>query len=632
MRLRPLLYAALSVAVFGCSDDSNSNNVRANNANNTNNVNNVEDMQRSDMGDDMANSNCGFTPGADESFADPQIYTPKWAFLPWISKDISDGADTREFVQGFIDRDIPIGVVVLDSPWETAYNTFVPNEQRYPEFATMVSDLRAQNVRIVLWTTQMVNTLNFDLETGGGDTAIYPNPSPNYETGSECGYYINEGDEFTWWKGKGSAVDFWNPDGMQWWHRQQDALLEMGVAGWKLDFGEEYITTDSVQTFDGEKTFQEYSEKYYQDFYAYGADKVGTDEFVTMVRAYDQSYQFDGRFYARPEHAPVVWAGDNHRDWVGLADALDHIFRSAEAGYVVLGSDLGGYLDRDENEISRMIPFDQDNFVRWTAVSGMMPFMQLHGRDNLAPWTVETNAQETVDIYRYWATLHTELIPFWFSLAQEAYAGNAPPIIRPQGQEADWTDDYRYMLGEAFLVAPVLDETGTRDVELPAGTWFDWWDQTTEIAGDQTLQNYDATDQSVMPLFVKEGAIIPMDLLGDTSGISAFDSKGALAILAYPGGATTAFSLHGESDTVDSVSLRTSEVVLSSAPRGVVFRIHTRGRTLTSVTLNGSAMTNANSATDLESADSGWWVDAEGTFLWVKVPATTDEVSVGWSE
>src|SRR5262245_32173833 len=64
----------------------------------------------------------------------PPRHTPRWAFEPWISKDISDGPDTYAFVQGFLDRDIPVGAVVLDSPWETHYNTFVPNPSRYPEF------------------------------------------------------------------------------------------------------------------------------------------------------------------------------------------------------------------------------------------------------------------------------------------------------------------------------------------------------------------------------------------------------------------------------------------------------------------------------------------------------------------
>jgi alpha-D-xyloside xylohydrolase len=93
---------------------------------------------------------------ADEA-APPARHTPRWAFEPWISKDISDTDDTYAFVEGFASRDIPVGVVVLDSPWETQYNTFVPSPTRYHDFAKLLADLHARDIRLVLWTTQMVN-------------------------------------------------------------------------------------------------------------------------------------------------------------------------------------------------------------------------------------------------------------------------------------------------------------------------------------------------------------------------------------------------------------------------------------------------------------------------------------------
>ena len=160
-----------------------------------------------------------------------------------------------------------------------------------------------------------------------------------------------------------TSTDFFSPDAMQWWHRQQDALLDAGIDGWKLDFGESYMEEDAtLETFAGPVAHQDYSEAYYRDFLAYGRLRRGPD-FVTMVRAYDVSYDRAGRFHARPEHAPVAWMGDNHRDWDGLADALDHTFRSAAAGYVVVGSDIGGYLDRDQDNLTRTIPFDVEVFL-----------------------------------------------------------------------------------------------------------------------------------------------------------------------------------------------------------------------------------------------------------------------------
>lgn len=558
----------------------------------------------------------------------PPVYTPRWAFEPWISKDISDGPDTYAFVEGFRERDIPIGVVVLDSPWETNYNTFVPNPERYPEFETMVADLRAIDIRLVLWVTQMINKTSFDLEDGGD---FYDGPSPNYEEAQRCGYFVNDGETYGWWKGLGAGIDFFNPKAMAFWHRQQDALFDMGVAGWKLDFGESYISTDVVKTFAGDVSHQEYSEKYYEDFFAYGAARRGADEFVTMVRPYDASYEFEGRFFARPEHTPIGWVGDNRRDWVGLADALDHIFRSAEAGYVAIGSDIGGYLDRDDMDLTIEIPPDADVFARWTALGALNPFMQLHGRANITPWTIPGEGEAMVPIYRYWSKLHHELVPFFYSVSAHAYGGAAPPI-RPIGDAASWPGDYRYHLGDAFLVAPVLDASGSRPVALPAGaTYYDWWAPASPaIAGGQTL-TVDTTARERIPLYVKEGAIIPAVVTDDVTGLGNAASAGLLTILVYPGVTKTSFAIVEDdaSETlVEAVRAGGSITVdLSRALSSVLLRVRTEAAP-GSATAAGRALVAHATRAALDAASSGTFHDAANLWTWVKLPPSAGPVAV----
>ena len=334
----------------------------------------------------------GTTPPAPETIGP---HTPRWAFEPWISKDISTTDDTRDFVKGFRDRNIPVGTVVLDSPWETNYSTLIPNPVRYHDFNQLVAELKSQNIRMVLWTTQFINNQSFDLEPTGD---AYEEASPNYGEASSRGFFVNGGATYQWWKGFGGALDFFNPAAMDWWHEQQNLVIDAGVAGWKLDFGEEYIGGPTeIQTAQGNVSRQKYSEEYYRDFLAYGRKRAGKD-FLTMVRPWDESYGFPGRFFAKPEDAPVAWVGDNTRDWPGLADALNEIFISARAGYVVVGSDIGGYLDRDDLNITGpQIPFSTEVFMRWTAVGALTPFMQLHGRANITPWTVPDRAEESVN-------------------------------------------------------------------------------------------------------------------------------------------------------------------------------------------------------------------------------------------
>jgi len=529
------------------------------------------------------------TPTGSACEGPPRLHTPRWAFEPWISKDITNADDTRPFVAGFRERDIPVGAIVLDSPWETHYNTFVPHPDGYPGFEGLVAELNADDIRVILWITQMVNSVSIDTEVGGYE---YPGPSPNHAEAIEKGYLIDEGKEYYWWKGFGGGLDFFNEDAVQWWHAQQDFVLEAGISGWKLDFGDSYVDSDPVQTAIGPVPHQEYSEAYYRDYLQYGQCKRGDDEFVTMVRAWDESYDRKGRFHARPEHAPVCWMGDNRRDWLGLTDAMDHLFRSAVAGYVVLGTDVGGYLDFNDVDITEQIPFDQAPLDAWTAMGALTPFMQLHGRGNLTPWTVPKDPETFVGIYRYWSKLHHQLVPFFYSLAEQGYE-TQQSILRPVGDAADWPGDYRYLLGEALLVAPILDATGIRDVTLPAGAqWFDWWKPEEGPLDAQTLAAYDATDRLRIPVFIRGGAIIPLNVSDDSTGLGDAGSAGHTTLVVYPAPDKSTFTLVelDERRTVITAQRAASgqaTVTLERAAQPVKLRVRAETEP-TSVTLDGA--------------------------------------------
>lgn len=548
---------------------------------------------------------------------EPALHTPRWAFRPWISKDISTRDDTYAFVKGFEDRDIPVGVVVLDSPWETNYNTFVPNPKRYGDFEGMLKDLHSKNIRLVLWTTQMVNKLSFDFENGGDH---YDGPSPDYEPGLACGYFLNKGEEFGWWKGTGGAVDFFNPRARTWFHALQKPLLDLGVDGWKLDFGDSYVRYDVVSTAAGDKPHQAYSEEYYRDFLAYGRSVRGND-FLTMVRPWDASYEFKGRFFARREHAPVAWVGDNRRDWFGLKDALDHIMVSARAGYVVIGSDLGGYLDRDDKNVATKIPADTLTFARWTAMAAWTPFFQLHGRANSSPWTVADHVEETVAMYRYWAKLHDALVPFFYSLAEEHWAKGGS-MLTPVGTEP-WTDDYRFRVGDAFLVAPIVDATGKRSVELPAGQWFDWWTNdavTSPVAADVSA------DRIKLPVYVREGAIVPLDVVDDANGLGTKASKGLLTVLAWPGEAQTSFVLRDDDGKTTTIEAKRGSLSLSRVRTGALVRI--RAESAPTSVRAGADVPIVASRDALDAVATGAFYDAAARALWVKVPKSDARVTI----
>ena len=63
--------------------------------------------------------------------------------------------------------------------------------------------------------------------------------------------------------------------------------------------------------------------------------------------------------------------------------------------------------------------------------------------------------------------------------------------------------------GRNMLVAPVYEKgTTSRDVYLPAGTWYDWWDNARHNGGTTVTRKLDL---ATMPIYVRAGSIIPFD-------------------------------------------------------------------------------------------------------------------------
>ena len=549
----------------------------------------------------------------------PTLATPRWAFEPWISKDISTGADTRAFVQGFIDRNIPVGVVVLDSPWETNYQTFQANPSRYPELDKLVGEMHAKNVKVVVWLTSLVNDASLDLEPGG-DT--YDGPSPNFAAGKKCGFFVNGAETYSWWKGTGAGLDFFSPGARTWWNRQQIELLKI-VDGYKLDFGEMYIGQVPMDTAQGKKSLDDYSQAYYHAMLAFGVAQKGEGNFLTMVRPWDESYGFAGRFFANKQDAPVAWVGDNRRDWVGLTDALNEMFISAQAGYTMLGSDVGGYLDRDDKSLMTLIPFDAVNFARWIAVGALGPFMELHGRGNFTPWGVPDHADEITAAYKYWASWHHQFAPMLYSEVRRSQTGKGPVVMQPVGAAKDWPGDWRYVLGGLWLVAPITDATGKRDVVLDAGFWLDWWHLDQPPLASAKVSVDFTSDLTRTPLFLPACSLQPFVDGTPLTGLVPAEvgpHNGWLVMAATTGckGGYQAFeNLDSGATAAMTPATDSVTIALTNRPQTTMLTVRI-AKAPSNVIVDG---VDLGAAKTLSGVTTGWQTDASGMIAYIRLPA-----------
>ncbi|MCC6179279.1 MAG: hypothetical protein IT305_28570 [Chloroflexi bacterium] len=523
-------------------------------------------------------------------------YTPRWVYEPWVWEDEENDADAAvALVDGYRQRDIPVGAVIIDSPWQTNYNTFeMAKEFGNPQ--RLVSRMRDRNIRVIFWATGFINTTSND----GPDAGI----SPNYQEARGRGYFVNGGLTYAWDKGEGSAIDFFNPDAVAWWYGQMDRAWSYGIDGWKVDAPEGNLP-DIVQTAAGPKTNREYGDAYYRAFYRYVSEK-SRDAIIT-ARPVDT-----GTVYAPVEANPAGWVGDQEPDWgpKGIEEALDNILHSAELGFSVLGSDIGGY--RPGERFDRL-------FVRWAQLGALSPLMENGGRGEHRPWKID---DEVVGPYRYYAKLHHQLVPYLYGAGVDAHLGG-PPIIRDGDRVAR-----HYRLGEDLFVAPIITRDDQRRVELPRGSrWYDYWDDVEPIAGGSVL-DYEAS-LSRAPIFIKSGAIIPMQVSDGETGHGGPGSDGALTLLFYPDGQSTRTLRPSDGEEIAVESRRSSDSTrLSIGPttQGLVLRIK-QADAPGSVGLRQDDVERTLSVLPsfevFDRAVEGWWLDAENGYLWVRAPASS---------
>jgi alpha-glucosidase (family GH31 glycosyl hydrolase) len=68
---------------------------------------------------------------------------------------------------------------------------------------------------------------------------------------------------------------------------------------------------------------------------------------------------------------------------------------------------------------------------------------------------------------------------------------------------ASYTLSNQWMLGDALLAAPVDSDTTTRDINIPAGRWYDVINRRI-VHGSRTLRHYGA-GLAQIPMFVRLG-------------------------------------------------------------------------------------------------------------------------------
>jgi alpha-D-xyloside xylohydrolase len=510
---------------------------------------------------------------------------PDWAFAPlqWHDDDITadillqDAADIRRL-------GVPGGCVWIDNPWQTTYNSMVPDPARFPDWESTIGTLQAKGFRMLAWTTPYLS-------------------SDDPEYADYAGLFVDlpidlHPDQF------GDMLDLTNPDAMEKWQGRVTAAQALGIEGWKLDYGEDVQVGVGVAKLDypfaNGESGDTMHHRYAQYFHRAYQEPSGNTSFLL-----GRGGVLGGQVYT-----DTIWPGDIDSDFRhfgddghvgGLPSAIRAGTGLAASGYPFFASDTGGYRhDRPTSEV----------MIRWTEYSALLPIMQYGGSGlNHNPWDYTAygdsvfTEQTLTDFLRY-AVLHIRLFPYFRMLADRAGTTGEPFLLAEGFAYPGLDSDTDFLVGDDVFVAPVEESNVTgREVTLPPGGWVHWW----------TGERYEGTvtvpaPLGEGPLFQREGSAIPLlrrtvVTLAPTDGTvdSWADDPGRLNARIVPGAGAGFTLATGEAVTADA------DVVLTDGTLYTGWDVEIWHPDATAITVDGVSLpAGTEGCTDCWIAEDPW--------------------------
>ncbi len=245
------------------------------------------------------------------------------------------------------------------------------------------------------------------------------------------------------------------------------------------------------------------------------ADDSGVDtQFLNMQRAlYDGQRAHSARrvwsvnrnFYLGSQrYAYGVWSGDIQSGFASMAAQRQRMLAAFDVGAMHWGMDGGGF--------KAPRPSDE-NYARWIEFGAFTPMFRVHGDfgQKRQPWVYGPVAEKAAtDAIR----LRYALIPYIYAYEYQNHV-HGVGLVRPlqfaypnDPAQRDRID--AWMFGDYLLVSPVVEQGQTiKQLTLPKGRWIGYADGKVYEGGKNVTIAVDAKGWSDIPLFIRDGAIIP---------------------------------------------------------------------------------------------------------------------------
>ncbi|MCG8371970.1 MAG: DUF5110 domain-containing protein, partial [Balneolales bacterium] len=340
----------------------------------------------------------------------------------------------------------------------------------------------------------------------------------------------------------------------------------------------------------------EYFKQQMKHFFDEGADFIKLDRTThlpTVRTIFEMSQEFgletEGRGFMLshaggledPEFKryPTKWTSDTRSDWTIDDPNLDF---NSWVPRVAFKENIEKYTDPDNP--AHTVPFltndtggfdmgltdeaNEELYIRWLQFSMLSPITEVFSQPENPTSNMAYKYSDRADeIFREFSHLRMQLFPYIYSYAHKT---------RLEGENMMKLFDgrlYQYGFGNELLVAPIYEEGATsRNVFLPEGTWYNYWDGTS-IEGNQEIEA-DAPIHRI-PVFAKAGSIIPMREYAPSIETGTNE---VLSLHVYPGtnGSFTLIEDDGTSNDYLEGKYATTDILLTDNESSLELAINPR--------------------------------------------------------
>ena len=410
----------------------------------------------------------------------------KWSYYP-ESKVTAVAAKFREL-------QIPCDAIYLDIDYMEGFRCFTWNKEYFPDPKRMVKELMDDGFKTIVIIDPGIKV--------DKDYSVF-------QEGLENDYFCKRADgpymKGKVWPGECYFPDFTNPKVRDWWSGLFKELIEdIGVKGVWNDMNEPAVMEVPNKTFPNDV-------RHDYDGNPCSHRKAHNIYGMQMARATYQGLKKFGypkrpfvitrSAYAGTQRYTSTWTGDNVATWEHLWIANVQAQRMAMSGFSFVGSDIGGFAGQPNGEL----------YARWIQLGVFHPFCRTHSSGDHGeqePWTF---GDEITGIVKKYIELRYQLLPYLYT-AFWHHIKDGTPILKSLVlyDQSDVQTHHRndeFIYGDKLLICPILEANSKgRRLYLPKGIWFNYWDNKPSDGGKEIWID---ADLETLPIFVKEGAIIP---------------------------------------------------------------------------------------------------------------------------